>query len=249
MSKFPKQVKSLAKDVSDEQDENSKSWTDAKVSSADSASPDDGRITFDLRSVSARLPDIAAPPYSGPVAPNASNLDSLSTQSTCLPLNIVMQVIGSQGDIQPFIALGKGLRQHGHRVRVATHPTFRDLVQSHDLEFFSIGGNPAELMAYMVRNPGLLPKMESIHGGELQRKRRAMRNMMRACWRSCYEDPESVANEWRAMCDVGTQGSACKRSVTEPQPFVADLIIANPPSFAHVHCSERLGIPLHLVFT
>lgn len=32
-------------------------------------------------------------------------------------------------------------------------------------------------------------------------------------------------------------------------PFVADAIIANPPSFAHVHCAEALGIPVHLVFT
>ncbi len=24
---------------------------------------------------------------------------------------------------------------------------------------------------------------------------------------------------------------------------------ANPPSFAHIHCAERLGIPLHLMFT
>lgn len=32
-------------------------------------------------------------------------------------------------------------------------------------------------------------------------------------------------------------------------PFVADAIIANPPSFAHVHCAEKLGIPLHLMFT
>ncbi len=33
------------------------------------------------------------------------------------------------------------------------------------------------------------------------------------------------------------------------KPFVADAIIANPPSFAHIHCAERLGIPLHLMFT
>jgi hypothetical protein len=24
-------------------------------------------------------------------------------------------------------------------------------------------------------------------------------------------------------------------------PFVADAIIANPPSFAHFHCAEKLG--------
>ncbi len=33
------------------------------------------------------------------------------------------------------------------------------------------------------------------------------------------------------------------------KPFVADAIIANTPSLAHVHCAERLGVPLHLMFT
>lgn len=32
-------------------------------------------------------------------------------------------------------------------------------------------------------------------------------------------------------------------------PFIADAIIANPPSFAHVHIAERLGIPLHMMLT
>lgn len=32
-------------------------------------------------------------------------------------------------------------------------------------------------------------------------------------------------------------------------PFIADAIIANPPCFAHVHCAEKLGVPLHLMFT
>jgi hypothetical protein len=31
--------------------------------------------------------------------------------------------------------------------------------------------------------------------------------------------------------------------------FVADAIIANPPSLAHIHCAQRLGIPLHIIFT
>jgi hypothetical protein len=33
------------------------------------------------------------------------------------------------------------------------------------------------------------------------------------------------------------------------KPFVADAIIANPPAFGHVHCAEKLGIPLHMMFT
>lgn len=33
------------------------------------------------------------------------------------------------------------------------------------------------------------------------------------------------------------------------KPFIADAIIANPPSFGHIHCAEKLGVPLHLMFT
>lgn len=67
-----------------------------------------------------------------------------------LPLNIVIQVVGSRGDVQPFIALGNELQRYGHRVRIATHGVFETFVTSSNLEFFPIGGDPAELMAYMV---------------------------------------------------------------------------------------------------
>jgi hypothetical protein len=30
---------------------------------------------------------------------------------------------------------------------------------------------------------------------------------------------------------------------------VADVIVANPPSFAHVHGGQKLGVPVHLMFT
>ncbi len=33
------------------------------------------------------------------------------------------------------------------------------------------------------------------------------------------------------------------------QPFRADAIVANPPSYGHTHCAEKLNVPLHVVFT
>ncbi|KAJ5775078.1 uncharacterized protein N7511_000089 [Penicillium nucicola] len=143
-----------------------------------------------------------------------------------LQLNIVIQIVGSRGDVQPFVALGNELQIRGHRVRIATHDVFADFVTESGLEFFPIGGNPAELMAYMVKNPGLLPQMETLRSGEIQKKRAMVGTMLNGCWRSCIEnDPRS--NE----------------------TFVADAIIANPPSFAHIHCAQALSIPLHLMFT
>ena len=58
----------------------------------------------------------------------------------------------SLGDVQPYLALGQELLKHGHRVRVATHGTFRQFVADAKLEFFDVGGDPQELMSYMVRS-------------------------------------------------------------------------------------------------
>lgn len=69
-------------------------------------------------------------------------------------LNIVIMVIGSRGDVQPFIAIAKVLKeQWGHRVRLATHGAFREFVEGFGIEFFDVGGDPSELMAFMVKNP------------------------------------------------------------------------------------------------
>lgn len=153
-------------------------------------------------------------------------------------LSIVVMVIGSRGDIQPFLKLGKCLKEYGHRVRIATHPAFKDFVENDSgLEFFSVGGDPAELMAFMVKNPGMIPKMETLMMGEVGRRRDQMAEMFEGFWRACINatDDEHDTENLRMMG---------KRA-----PFVADAIIANPPCFAHIHCAERLGVPLHLMFT
>ncbi|KAL4887571.1 hypothetical protein BJY04DRAFT_225521 [Aspergillus karnatakaensis] len=187
---------------------------------------DDGRIEVDLDSRLARtlsrliIPTTHAEsrPASPPPYPELVTCD--------LELNIVIQVVGSRGDVQPFIALGNELQRHGHRVRLATHGVFESFVLDSGLEFYSIGGDPSELMAYMVKNPGLIPQMQSLRSGEIQRKRTMVAEMLQGCWESCIsDDPVSKA------------------------PFVADAIIANPPSFAHIHCAQALSIPLHLMFT
>ncbi|KAG0651468.1 UDP-glucose:sterol glucosyltransferase 80A2 [Hyphodiscus hymeniophilus] len=168
-------------------------------------------------------------------------LSSASNVTSAVPrpkLNIVVMVIGSRGDIQPFLKLGKALKGHGHRVRIATHPAFRDFVQKDSgLDFFSVGGDPAELMAFMVKNPGMIPTMETLKKGEVGRRREQMAEMFEGFWRACINatDDEKDVSNLRMMGDKA--------------PFIADAIIANPPSFAHIHCAERLGIPLHLMFT
>lgn len=166
-------------------------------------------------------------------------------------LNIVIQVVGSRGDVQPFVSLGLTLKQFGHRVRIATHATFQHFIEDLGLEFFCIGGDPAELMAFMVKNPGLIPSFDTVRSGEVQKRRKAMRDILRGCWRSCFEAGDGLDTTATEPSSIfGAQRDPSASGVRkDPIPFVADAIIANPPSFAHLHCAEKLGLPLHLMFT
>ncbi|KAG7134421.1 Sterol 3-beta-glucosyltransferase UGT80B1 like protein [Verticillium longisporum] len=153
-------------------------------------------------------------------------------------LNIVIMVIGSRGDAQPFLKIGKVLKEYGHRVRIATHPAFREFVEKDSgLEFFSVGGDPSELMAFMVKNPGMIPTLEAVKAGDIGKRRAAMAEMFEGFWRACI----NATDDEKDIHNLKMMGAK--------DPFVADAIIANPPSFAHVHCAEALGIPLHLMFT
>jgi len=68
------------------------------------------------------------------------------------PLNIVIMIVGTRGDVQPFIALAQRLQLYGHRVRLATHSCFREFVTGHNIEFYPLGGDPMKLAAYVPRS-------------------------------------------------------------------------------------------------
>ncbi|KAL0091342.1 UDP-Glycosyltransferase/glycogen phosphorylase [Phycomyces blakesleeanus] len=68
------------------------------------------------------------------------------------PLHITCITIGTRGDVQPYIALCKGLMKQGHTCRIATHDEFKDWIEEHGIEFRSIGGDPGELMRICVEN-------------------------------------------------------------------------------------------------
>ncbi|HEY9641209.1 MAG TPA: glycosyltransferase [Coleofasciculaceae cyanobacterium] len=61
-------------------------------------------------------------------------------------MRIAIIALGSQGDVQPYIALGKGLKAAGYEVRLLTHENFEGFVTSHGLEFCPMQGNVQELI-------------------------------------------------------------------------------------------------------
>ncbi|KAL9595222.1 MAG: hypothetical protein Q9179_005061 [Wetmoreana sp. 5 TL-2023] len=232
--------------------------------------PDDGRVDININQRSHRLSNLLVPALRSQldlqqaVEPTTSAVEQIRPivggvpdQAISPPLNVVIHVVGSRGDVQPFVALGKVLKaKYAHRIRLATHPTFRSFVEENGLEFFSIGGDPSELMSFMVKNPGLMPGVDSLRSGDVGKRRKGMCEIVQGCWRSCIEigDGTGVVASDDHLDSLPTYERSTERSIDlnetpSAKPFVADAIIANPPSFAHIHCAEKLGIPLHLMFT
>lgn len=54
-------------------------------------------------------------------------------------MKILVTAIGTQGDVEPFLATGKILKEKGHHVICAFSEQFRDLTESCGLDFHSLG--------------------------------------------------------------------------------------------------------------
>jgi len=158
-----------------------------------------------------------------PPKPLRRSLASTSLSWKPPRMSIVIMIVGTRGDVQPFLALGSALKAYGHRVRLATHETYRQWVLSYGLEFFPLGGDPKVLSEYIVRNRGILPSGLT----DVAAQRQQLTDIIESTYPACTM-PDAKGNN---------------------QPFTAEAIIANPPSYGHIHCAEKLGIPLQMFFT
>jgi UDP:flavonoid glycosyltransferase YjiC (YdhE family) len=60
-------------------------------------------------------------------------------------MRIAIIASGSRGDVEPYIALGQGLQQAGHVVRLVAHGNFEPLIKAHGVEFWPIEGNTQDV--------------------------------------------------------------------------------------------------------
>lgn len=81
-------------------------------------------------------------------------------------------------------------------------------------------------MQFMVKNSGIIPSISSIAAGDLTKSRQILTQILASTWPACIEVDDETGRS-----------------------FTAEAIIANPPSFGHIHCAQKLRIPLHIMFT
>jgi hypothetical protein len=81
-------------------------------------------------------------------------------------------------------------------------------------------------MEFMVKNSGIVPSISSIAAGDIIKSRDILTEILASTWCACTVEDDETG-----------------------QAFTAEAIIANPPSFGHIHCAQKLKIPLHIMFT
>lgn len=113
-------------------------------------------------------------------------------------MKLTIFAAGSRGDIQPCIALGKGLQQAGYQVRLAAPEDFAGFVGEHGLDFHPLGGDVQQIMASDTGRDF----MES-GGGNPLKSIRAMRTMIGPIVRQMTADAFAACRDAQALICLG----------------------------------------------
>ena len=65
-------------------------------------------------------------------------------------MRITILATGSRGDVEPYVAWGKGFAEAGHVLRLVTHADFEVLVASNGLEYWRVEGRVQEIAEGMA---------------------------------------------------------------------------------------------------
>jgi len=114
-----------------------------------------------MRSVSSILAPLSRLPSTIKRTRNANVVRAIFPKAINVPEEVLLPMpskhfvcltIGSRGDVQPYIALGKALQKEGHRVTIVTHEEYKEWVTGFGVEHRTAGGDPGALMKLSVEN-------------------------------------------------------------------------------------------------
>ncbi|XP_074566941.1 sterol 3-beta-glucosyltransferase UGT80A2-like isoform X2 [Curcuma longa] len=148
------------------------------------------------------------------------------------PMQIVILIVGTRGDVQPFVAIGKCLQDYGHRVRLATHANFKEFVLSAGLEFYPLD---------MVKNKGFLPSAPS----EIPIQRKQMREIIFSLLAACKEPDVDTSIPFKADAIIANPPAYGHTHVAEALKVPIHIFFTMPwtPTSEFQHPLSRVKQP------
>ncbi|NDJ60490.1 MAG: glycosyltransferase family 1 protein [Chloroflexi bacterium] len=132
-------------------------------------------------------------------------------------MKVLIITLGSRGDVQPYVALGKGLIAAGHEPLLATAATFRDFVTEHGVPYAYVN----EVIGKFISGDAAREAVARAQGiiGWIQVAREAnaqLRPLQR----------QMLSELWAAA-----------------QEFQPDVVVHHPKALGGSHIAEALGVP------
>lgn len=133
-------------------------------------------------------------------------------------MHVFIVTLGTRGDVQPYVALGKGLRRTGHAVTVCTSCGFEPFITGHGLNY-----------AYM--NNDVLDFLHSAEGRRMIDNTAGLWQWVKVARKLAKLAP---GMHRRMLHDSWESARGCR----------PDLIIYHPKAFGAPHFAEALGVPV-----
>lgn len=133
---------------------------------------------------------------------------------------LLLCTYGSRGDVEPFIALAKGLQAAGHQVLLATSERFCDFAQEHGVPFYPM----SDASLALITSPDGRAMLEGGTG-----------------W--CRRIAAGVR---LSRLSGPINDTLMRQTWAAAQAFVPTVIVFHAKLFAAPHIAEKLGIPAYL---
>lgn len=111
-------------------------------------------------------------------------------------MRITILTLGTRGDVQPSIALGIGLRQIGHQVKIATHAIFRELITQYSLEFAPLTLNTQNLLQH-THQPER-PRLSTLYKLAQQH----LQQFLKEAWQTTQQTELLIFNKWGRLAGL-----------------------------------------------
>jgi UDP:flavonoid glycosyltransferase YjiC (YdhE family) len=101
-------------------------------------------------------------------------------------MRIAILTSGSHGDVQPYVALARGLHEAGHSVCLATHEIYEPFIRTFGVDFLPVAGNPRAVLEgedgrTIFDNWNLLKAVKNLQDAFVSMMENAYHDLWRAC--------------------------------------------------------------------
>ncbi len=132
-------------------------------------------------------------------------------------MNIFIVTLGSRGEVQPYVALGKGLQAAGYTVTVCTSASFEPFITGHGLRYGYLSNDLIDLMDSAAGRDAMEDTV-GVFG--------AIRTTMKLARRANEINRQLMHETWTAA-----------------QIAAPAMVISHPKALAGTHVAEKLGVP------